>query len=117
MFMRGVYGVGGFNRAPALEPKLGAFFWVTPISEVGRRRASNRSYGEQLFGHLEAAYDARGDARTLRAIGICEYVQPRGRRLLRIIFGNGPYVEGWAVYATEVMVDSGLPKRFARATT
>src|SRR5580704_12096894 len=31
VFMRGVYGVGGFNSAPALEPQLGAFFWVTPI--------------------------------------------------------------------------------------
>jgi uncharacterized protein (DUF885 family) len=31
VFMRGLYGVGGFNPAPALEPKLGAFFWVTPI--------------------------------------------------------------------------------------
>ena len=31
VFMRGIYGVGGFNPAPALEPKLGAFYWVTPI--------------------------------------------------------------------------------------
>ena len=30
-FMRGVYPVGGFNQAPALEPQLGAFYWVTPI--------------------------------------------------------------------------------------
>ncbi len=31
-FMRGVYSVGGFNAAPALEPQLGAFYWITPIS-------------------------------------------------------------------------------------
>src|SRR5581483_7183040 len=30
-FMRGIYSVGGFDPAPALEPKLGAFYWVTPI--------------------------------------------------------------------------------------
>jgi uncharacterized protein (DUF885 family) len=30
-FMRGIYAVGGFMAAPALEPKLGAFYWVTPI--------------------------------------------------------------------------------------
>jgi len=30
-FMRGVYSVAGFNAAPALEPQLGAFYWVTPI--------------------------------------------------------------------------------------
>ena len=31
VFMRGIYAVGGFNPAPALEPQLGAFYWVTPI--------------------------------------------------------------------------------------
>src|SRR5438093_8288868 len=30
-FMRGIYSVGGFNSAPALEPQLGAFYWITPI--------------------------------------------------------------------------------------
>ncbi len=30
-FERGIYGVGGFNPAPVLEPQLGAFFWITPI--------------------------------------------------------------------------------------
>ena len=30
-FMRGIYAVGGFIRRRALEPELGAFYWVTPI--------------------------------------------------------------------------------------
>jgi uncharacterized protein (DUF885 family) len=34
-------------------------------------------------------------------------VQPQLRRVLRSIFGNGPYIEGWAVYATEVMLEQG----------
>ena len=29
-FMRGIYAVGGFMSAPALEPQLGAFYWITP---------------------------------------------------------------------------------------
>ena len=33
-FMRGIYGVGGFNPAPALQPELGAFYWVTPIPKT-----------------------------------------------------------------------------------
>ena len=33
-FMRGIYAVGGFNPAPALEPQLGAFYWVTPIPKT-----------------------------------------------------------------------------------
>jgi uncharacterized protein (DUF885 family) len=32
-FMRGIYGVGGFSPAPALQPELGAFYWLTPIPE------------------------------------------------------------------------------------
>src|ERR1700692_1527778 len=32
-------------------------------------------------------------------------VQPRSRRLLRNIFGNGPYVEGWAVYTQQLMAE------------
>ncbi len=34
-------------------------------------------------------------------------VEPKSRRALRAIFGSGPYVEGWAVYATETMLDEG----------
>ena len=35
-------------------------------------------------------------------------VQPRTRRVLRAIYGNGPYVEGWAQYITQTMLDEGL---------
>jgi uncharacterized protein (DUF885 family) len=35
-------------------------------------------------------------------------VQPKSRRVLRSIFGNGPYVEGWAQYATQMMLDEGF---------
>jgi uncharacterized protein (DUF885 family) len=34
-------------------------------------------------------------------------VQPKLRRLLRTVFGNGPYVEGWGVYAQQLMTDEG----------
>jgi uncharacterized protein (DUF885 family) len=34
-------------------------------------------------------------------------VQPVSRRLLRNIFSNTPYVEGWAVYTQQMMQDSG----------
>ena len=107
VFMRGIYSVGGFNSAPALEPQLGAFYWLTPIpKEWPKERVESKlreynNYGLQLLtiheaipGHylqLEYAND----------------LQPQTRRVLRSIFGNGAYVEGWAVYATEVMIDEG----------
>src|SRR5438046_1930653 len=34
-------------------------------------------------------------------------VQPKSRRLLRNVFGNGPYIEGWAVYAQQLLTDQG----------
>ena len=34
-------------------------------------------------------------------------VQPLPRRLLRTIFSNTPYVEGWAVYTQQLMSDAG----------
>ena len=35
-------------------------------------------------------------------------IQPESRRLLRSLFGNGAYVEGWAEYGAQVMMDEGL---------
>ena len=34
-------------------------------------------------------------------------VQPVSRRLLRNLFANGPYVEGWGVYAQQLMSEEG----------
>jgi uncharacterized protein (DUF885 family) len=106
-FMRGIYGVGGFNPAPPLEPQLGAYYWITPIpkdwppARVESKLREYNNYGlqeltihEAMPGHyvqLEYAND----------------VQPVARRLLRTIFANTPYVEGWAVYTQQMMSDAG----------
>jgi uncharacterized protein (DUF885 family) len=107
VFMRGVYAVGGFNAAPALEPQLGAFYWVTPIpadwpaARVESKLREYSNYGlqqltihEAMPGHyVQAEYANR--------------IEPRARRVLRNIWGNGPYIEGWAVYAQQLMTDQG----------
>ncbi len=106
-FMRGIYAVGGFAPAPALEPQLGAYYWVTPFARdmtPERIESKLREYNnwglkiltihEAMPGHyVQFEYADR--------------VQPPWRRTLRAIFSNGPYVEGWAVYATEFMIDAG----------
>ena len=107
VFMRGVYGVGGFNPAPALEPKLGAFFWVTPIPTTWpqpRIDSKLREYNASGMQHLTVheampGHYVQGE--------YANEVQPRSRRLLRNIFGNGPYVEGWAVYSQQLMAEQG----------
>ncbi|MEP6886498.1 MAG: DUF885 domain-containing protein [Gammaproteobacteria bacterium] len=106
-FMRGVYGVGGFNSAPALEPKLGAFFWVTPIpSNWPQTRVDSklREYNESGMQHLTVHEAMPGHYVQAE---YANEVQPRSRRLLREIFGNGPYVEGWAVYMQQLMAEQG----------
>jgi uncharacterized protein (DUF885 family) len=108
MFMRGVYGVGGFDQAPALEPKLGAFFWITPIPESwpqARIDSKLREYNDSGLAHLTVHEAMPGHYVQAE---YANEVQPRSRRLLRSIYGNGPYVEGWAVYTQQLMADQGF---------
>ena len=107
-FMRGIYAVGGFVPAPPLEPQLGAFYWVTPIPAdwpAERAESKLREYNfyklklltihEAMPGHYVQFEYANG-------------VEPKTRRLLRSVFGNGPYIEGWAQYITQQMLESGF---------
>ncbi len=107
VFMRGIYGVGGFNQAPALEPKLGAFYWVTPIPDSWpqpRIDSKLREYNDSGLQHLTVHEAMPGHYVQAE---YANNVQPRSRRLLRSIFGNGPYVEGWAVYTQQLMAEQG----------
>jgi len=107
VFMRGVYSVGGFNPAPALEPKLGAFYWITPIPSSwpqSRIDSKLREYNNSGIQHLTVheampGHYVQGE--------YANQVRPSSRRLLRAIYGNGPYIEGWAVYAQKPMADEG----------
>ncbi len=108
LFMRSTYSVAGFHSAPPLEPTAEAQYRVTPIeasvSEAdaeSRLREYNRwalqwlTIHEALPGHYIQAEHANS-------------VQPATRRVLRALFGNGPYVEGWAEYIAQVMMDEGF---------
>jgi uncharacterized protein (DUF885 family) len=108
VFMRGIYGVGGFNQAPALEPRLGAFYWVTPIAESwpqARIDSKLREYNESGLAHLTVHEAMPGHYVQAE---YANNIQPRSRRLLRGIFGNGPYAEGWAVYSQQLMAEQGF---------
>jgi len=107
-FMRGLYSVAGFHAAPPLEPSAEAQYWVTPIDSAVPGAAADsklREYNdwvllwltihEALPGHYVQAEHAND-------------VQPPVRRLIRTLFGNGPYVEGWAEYIADVMVNAGF---------
>jgi len=106
-FMRGTYSVAGFHGAPPLEPKAEAQYWVTPIDPKtpdAKAESKLREYNkwvlqwltihEALPGHYIQAEHANN-------------LQPPTRRVLRALFSNGPYVEGWAEYIAQVMMDQG----------
>jgi uncharacterized protein (DUF885 family) len=106
-FMRGIYSVAGFHGAPPLEPNAEAQYWVTPIDpKISEAKAESklREYNnytlkwltihEALPGHYVQGEHA-------------DDVQPPTRRVLRALFGNGAYVEGWAEYIADVMTEEG----------
>jgi uncharacterized protein (DUF885 family) len=106
-FMRGVYGVGGFNPAPALEPQLGAFYWVTPIpKEWPKERTESKLREYNTYGMQELTIHEAMPGHYLQ-FEYANKLEPKTRRLLRGIWSNGPYVEGWAVYAQQLMSDEG----------
>ena len=107
LFLRGIYSVAGFHNPPPLEPTAEAQYWVTPIAKSATDKAAEsklREYNnfalkwltihEALPGHYVQFEHANN-------------VQPETRRLLRALFGNGPYIEGWAEYIAQVMMDEG----------
>ena len=107
-FMRGIYSVAGFHGAPPLEPTAEAQYWVTPIdpkmpeAKVESKLREYNNYAlkwltlhEALPGHYVQGEHA-------------DDVQPPWRRVLRNLFGNGPYVEGWAEYGADVMTQAGF---------
>src|SRR5262252_3399233 len=109
-FMRGIYAVGGFNPAPPLQPELGAFYWITPIPKSwpkDRIESKLREYNDYGLQHLTIHEAMPGHYVQLE---YANDVQPKSRRLLRNVFGNGPYIEGWAVYAQQLMTDQGYPE-------
>ena len=106
-FMRGLYAVGGFAPAPALEPKLGAFYWVTPIPKTWPAARVESKLREYNFYKLKLLTTHEAMPGHYVQMEYANEVQPAGRRLLRSVFGNGPYIEGWGQYATQVMIDEG----------
>ena len=107
-FMRGIYSVAGFHSAPPLDPNGDAQYWVTPIDpKTPQEKAESklREYNnwvlqwltihEALPGHYVQAEHANE-------------IQPLTRRLVRGLYGNGAYVEGWAEYIAQVMMQQGF---------
>jgi uncharacterized protein (DUF885 family) len=106
-FMRGIYAVGGFNPAPALEPQLGAFYWVTPIPKSWPPKRIESKLREYNFYHLKLLTIHEAMPGHYVQSEFADDLEPKSRRVLRALWGSGTYVEGWAVYAEQLMLDEG----------
>ena len=105
--MRGIYGVGGFNPAPALQPELGAFYWVTPIPKTWpKERVDSKLREYNTFGLQELTIHEAMPGHYVQ-FEYANDIQPPSRRLLRNVFGSGTYIEGWAFYTQVLMSDEG----------
>ncbi len=103
-FMRGVYGVAGAVFAPPLNPTLATFFWVTPIPAAWTSdRADSKLREYNTYKMLDLTMHEGIPGHVVQG-AYANLLTPEWRRLLRSIYSNTPYVEGWAVYAEHVMM-------------
>ena len=107
-FMRGIYGVAGFSAAPAFEPQLGAFYWVTPIpTDWPKQRIESKLREYNRFGMMQITIHEAMPGHYVQ-FEIANNLEPKSRRALRNIYGNVPYVEGWALYTQQMMSEQGF---------
>jgi uncharacterized protein (DUF885 family) len=107
-FLRGIYSVAGFHSAPPLEPQAEAEYWVTPIEAQmppDRVESKLREYNNFTLQWLSIHEALPGHYIQFEHLN---NIQPERRRLLRSLYANGAYVEGWAEYIAQVMMDEGF---------
>ena len=107
-FMRGIYSVAGFHSAPPLEPQAEAEYWVTPIDPKmpeAQAESKLREYNNYTLEWLSLHEALPGHYVQFEHLND---IQPESRRLVLSLFGNGAYIEGWAEYSAQVMMDEGF---------
>ena len=107
-FERGIYSVAGFHSAPPLEPQAEAQYWVTPIDpQMPEAKAESklREYNDFTLQWLSIHEALPGHYIQFEHLN---NIEPERRRLLRSLYANGAYVEGWAEYIAQVMMDEGF---------
>ena len=106
-FERGIFAVAGFDPAPVFEPKLGGFFWLTPIPPDWPKERVESKLHEYNFYNLQLLTIHEAMPGHYVQGEFANAIQPKIRGVLRALFSNGPYVEGWAQYITQTMLDEG----------
>jgi len=108
VFMRGIYSVAGFAGPPPLEPDAQAQYWVTPIDRTTpqpQAESKLREYNSWVLQWLTIHEALPGHYIQFEHLN---NIQPERRRLIRSLYANGAYVEGWAEYIAQVMMEEGF---------
>jgi len=91
------------NSAPPLDPKAASFYAVSPPPkdwDAGRVKTLLEEYNRHMLQIL-----------TIHEAYPGHYVQleysNRNPSLIRKVLGSGVYIEGWAVYTEQTMLDQG----------
>jgi uncharacterized protein (DUF885 family) len=100
--------VAGFHSAPPLEPQAEAEYWVTPIDPkmpADKAESKLREYNNYTLEWLSLHEALPGHYVQFEHLND---IQPESRRLVLSLLGNGAYIEGWAEYGAQVMMDEGF---------
>lgn len=107
-FLRTAYSVAAFHSAPPLEPESQAEYWVTPINPAtseAKAESLLQEYNNYALKWLTIHEALPGHYTQFEHLN---NIEPARRRLLRSLYGNGAYIEGWAEYIAQVMMDEGF---------
>lgn len=106
-FLRTAYSIAAFHSAPPLEPQSQAEYWVTPIdpsTSEAKAESLLQEYNNFTLKWLTIHEALPGHYIQFEHLN---NIEPARRRLLRSLYPNGAYVEGWAEYIAQVMMDEG----------
>lgn len=101
-FQRG-YSAAYLNNAPPLDPKAASFYAVSPPPSdwpATRQKAYFQEYNHDMLQVLTIHEAYPGHYVQL------EYAN-RNPSLIRKILASGVFIEGWAVYTEQMMLDQG----------
>ena len=100
--------VSVLQAAPALQPQLRAFYLIMPISVDWPKERIESKLREYNFYRLKLLTLHDVIPGRYAQTEAADTVQPESRRLLRSVFGEAAYVQGWAEYATQAAMIAGL---------
>jgi hypothetical protein len=100
--------LSGFQAAPALQPQLGAFYWITPISPDWPKERAESKLREYNFYRLKLLTLRDAIPGRYAQTEAANAVQPESRRLLRSVFGEAAYIQGWAEYSAQAAMTEGF---------